>query len=318
MKQAAKGSLVGSIVLAAAAAVGCASNATESEETEAVAAEQSTLVDARECFTKAHHGRVGVCHATGHKAHPYVVERLSPNACVRLLSRHSGDFISVDGTCPVCGNGVVERGETCDPIVSCPSSCNDGNACTKDELAGSPSSCNGSCRHVPISACVSGDGCCPGGCSSSNDSDCAPPPCAPKSPITKLTFNWLGRSCDVSGPEDVIFTLNEKEVARMPLATSCDCAPGVGSVNVTDPALLALGVNGTNTFRATTTGELSWATVALETPAFGTEATIWAAWPFETWGNATSHPADLCVAGLQDGLELSGLAMDLSGGTSCN
>jgi alpha-N-arabinofuranosidase len=70
-----------------------------------------------------------------------------------------------------CGNGVVDASETCDPPTSCPSSCDDGNACTLDQLTGSPENCNVACSNTAITACTSGDGCCPSGCSAS-DSDC--------------------------------------------------------------------------------------------------------------------------------------------------
>jgi hypothetical protein len=89
-------------------------------------------------------------------------------------------------------------------------------------------------------------------------------------------------------------------------------------VEITDPALLALGVNGVNTFRVTTTGELSWGTVVVSTSGFGGEFTIWAAWPFGQWDKAIAHPDNLCTAGVQLRLDLSGLAMDLSDDVSCN
>jgi hypothetical protein len=72
-----------------------------------------------------------------------------------------------------CGNGLIEAGETCDPPGSCPNSCNDGNTCTIDGSTGSAANCNLSCTHQAISACVNGDGCCPAGCNSNTDSDCA-------------------------------------------------------------------------------------------------------------------------------------------------
>jgi hypothetical protein len=96
---------------------------------------------------------------------------------------------SGDGCCPetcsptsdndcsrTCGNGVVDRGETCDPQDRCPQSCNDGNVCTTDVLFGSTANCNVACRHVPITTCAAGDGCCPTGCDNRSDSDCPPAP----------------------------------------------------------------------------------------------------------------------------------------------
>jgi hypothetical protein len=76
---------------------------------------------------------------------------------------------------PVCGNGVVEPGETCDPAANCPSSC-PARGCTLRKLSGASAACNSRCEDDRIqAACTSGDDCCPAGCSLANDSDCAPP-----------------------------------------------------------------------------------------------------------------------------------------------
>jgi len=155
-----------------------------------------------------------------------------------------------------------------------------------------------------------------GGAANSTGGTGAVSTCSHNRPFKKLEFNWLGRSCGASQPQDVVFTLNESEVTRVALTESCDCAPGVGHVQVTDPALLALGLNGVNTFRVTTTGELSWGTVSFDS-VFGGEFTIWAAWPSGTWNEATSHPENLCDVGVQSRLDLSGLAIDLSDSNSC-
>jgi hypothetical protein len=70
-----------------------------------------------------------------------------------------------------CGNGTVEPGESCDG--NCPTSCDDGVACTRDLLAGSPQACNVVCSNDEIQVCQDGDGCCPSGCSQGSDSDCS-------------------------------------------------------------------------------------------------------------------------------------------------
>ncbi len=76
-----------------------------------------------------------------------------------------------------CGDGVVEDtfGEACDTgIISgagaCPTTCDDGMACTADVLAGT--GCQAQCMNSPITATVPGDGCCPTGATSLTDSDC--------------------------------------------------------------------------------------------------------------------------------------------------
>ncbi len=97
-----------------------------------------------------------------------------------------------DGCCPVgcnsetdwdckavCGNGVSESGEMCDSAIAegqpghCPTSCDDGQACTKDALVGSAASCSAHCELTTITQCVGGDGCCPAGCSHALDADCS-------------------------------------------------------------------------------------------------------------------------------------------------
>lgn len=90
---------------------------------------------------------------------------------------------SGDGCCPVgcdeaadadcaCGNGVLDEGESCDPPETCPTSCDDADPCTVDELVGQPESCTASCEPTPITECLAGDGCCPSGCSADEDEDC--------------------------------------------------------------------------------------------------------------------------------------------------
>ncbi|MBN2493806.1 MAG: hypothetical protein JXR96_04375 [Deltaproteobacteria bacterium] len=87
----------------------------------------------------------------------------------------AGCHAGVDSDCePVCGNDVIEPGETCDPPDTCPTDCDDADPCTDDTLTGDASDCDATCPHDPISDCVDGDGCCPAGCEGS-DSDCGPP-----------------------------------------------------------------------------------------------------------------------------------------------
>jgi hypothetical protein len=81
---------------------------------------------------------------------------------------------------PICGDGALEAGEACDRAITaglpgaCPRTCNDGDACTTDIATGSTVNCSRKCTHVPIVGCLSGDGCCPPGCTHDSDSDCAP------------------------------------------------------------------------------------------------------------------------------------------------
>ena len=104
----------------------------------------------------------------------------------RTCDESSCDHSAKDGCCPKacnsandldcsvsCGNGIVEAGETCDPPGTCPSSCSN-RACTPFELQGSAAQCTAHCVEKPtIKTCVTGDGCCPTGCTVANDNDCA-------------------------------------------------------------------------------------------------------------------------------------------------
>lgn len=82
-----------------------------------------------------------------------------------------------DSDCTVvCGNGVVEPGETCDGS-GCPTAaaCDDGDACTTESLVGGAATCDAACVSDPVVTCVDGDGCCPSGCKAATDDDCAAP-----------------------------------------------------------------------------------------------------------------------------------------------
>lgn len=80
----------------------------------------------------------------------------------------------------VCGNGVVEGAEKCDPPSTCPTSCPPPGGCSMAVLVGSSATCTATCTTQPITMCSMStkDGCCPGeglgSCNSTNDADCAP------------------------------------------------------------------------------------------------------------------------------------------------
>ncbi len=70
-----------------------------------------------------------------------------------------------------CASGELCCGSVCTaPVCSVNSDCNDGNACTID-TCNSGGTCSASCSNTSVS-CGPSDGCCPSGCSSSNDPDC--------------------------------------------------------------------------------------------------------------------------------------------------
>lgn len=91
----------------------------------------------------------------------------------------NGGFVNASITftsAAMCGNGVVDVGETCDG-VDCPTACavND-SACHPVALQGTAASCTAICVQTDITACSGAqvsDGCCPAGCTAANDMDCA-------------------------------------------------------------------------------------------------------------------------------------------------
>src|SRR5439155_10277335 len=72
-----------------------------------------------------------------------------------------------------CGNGVLEAGETCDPVSACTGQ---QSSCTSDKdtirtPSGDPAQCIFKCTTMARS-CGASDGFCPSGCSPSADVDC--------------------------------------------------------------------------------------------------------------------------------------------------
>jgi hypothetical protein len=63
-------------------------------------------------------------------------------------------------------------------------SCNDGNPCTISDRCS-----QGACSGLPQTQCLSGDGCCPSGCTYTNDNDCAAAPDLCSGLRTLLTFD---------------------------------------------------------------------------------------------------------------------------------
>ena len=81
----------------------------------------------------------------------------------------------IAGVCAaLCGNGMLDGVETCDPPGSCPTECDDADVCTTDAVVGTAESCSVQCEYTPITMCVTGDRCCAPGCDGTNDGDCDP------------------------------------------------------------------------------------------------------------------------------------------------
>jgi hypothetical protein len=87
---------------------------------------------------------------------------------------------------PVCGNGIVEMGETCDTAITagmvgaCPDQafCDDSVACTDDALVvpddvvAGDGACRAYCAYTEHTAVADADGCCPAGATYLTDDDC--------------------------------------------------------------------------------------------------------------------------------------------------
>jgi hypothetical protein len=128
-----------------------------------------TCNDGDACTTDIARGSIENC--TRGCTHLAVVACLDDDGCCP-----AGCTAANDSDCaPVCGDGHVGAGETCDPPSTCPTTCpDDGDPCTVEKLVGNPLSCNAACLHIPITTCSTtvSDHCCPTGYTSATDSDC--------------------------------------------------------------------------------------------------------------------------------------------------
>jgi hypothetical protein len=147
---------------------------------------------------------------------------------------------SGDGCCPAgcnnnndrdctttCNNEVIEPGETCDPSASCPTTCNDGTACTIDSITGSAANCTFACRHQQVTQCQNGDGCCPAGCNANNDRDC-----------TTTCNNRVvepGETCDPPGSCPTLASCNDGSACTIDTLTgsAANCTAACGRQTIT-------------------------------------------------------------------------------------
>ena len=162
----------------------CAPDKTE-EQCSAVCGDGMVSGD-ETCDTAIASGQPGACASACAQLDACTPQRPAGSDCqVVCMAAPITDVGANDGCCPtgataqtdndcasVCGNGVVERGETCDPPGSC-GACTTTNACRPKLASGSAAQCNLRCDADEITACVNGDGCCPAGCRRATDSDCS-------------------------------------------------------------------------------------------------------------------------------------------------
>ncbi len=166
------------------------------------------------CDTAIAAGKPGACPKTCNDKNPCTKDGLTGTACMVKCAftpitkpAHNdgccppGSNSTNDNDCPkVCGNGLLEKGETCDPGIKsgkgkCPkiADCDDKDKCTLDQLSGG--ACTLKCTHTPVKANpAKKDGCCPKGHSAKTDADCLPP-CGPD-----ITKNCVKLCKDVKCP----------------------------------------------------------------------------------------------------------------------
>jgi cysteine-rich repeat protein len=136
-----------------------------------------------------------------------------------------GADATADSDCPAqCGNNVIEAGETCDPQTSCPV-CSVADKCLTVSTTGSADACNVSCTITAVSACTGGDGCCPEGCSSANDSDCSTS-CNNQTVDTNEICDGTGdRACPTSCDDSVACTTDYQSGSATNCSIVCTHVP---------------------------------------------------------------------------------------------
>ncbi len=175
------------------------------------------------CDTAIRPGMLGACPVTADCRPVTCVDDRGPisnNTCSAVCSWNpivapSGK--AIDSCCPpgatrdsdidcptACGNGVWEMdtgGEHCDPGIppgvmgACPTSCDDGDACSIDYFV--TNGCQAQCDRTWITTPISGDGCCPPGATNATDDDC-PPSCG--NGVVERGERCDGDSCPTTCP----------------------------------------------------------------------------------------------------------------------
>jgi len=136
--------------------------------------------------------------------HETITARISGDGCCPKDANHQ-----VDTDCPLeCGNGVVDPGEACDYKATgagaCPTVCPPSpTPCLHSVKVGERDDCSARCELQPVTECslvtasdgVTGDRCCPSGCTADNDVDCSTQ-CGDGA----LQPTNHGETCDIAAP----------------------------------------------------------------------------------------------------------------------
>ena len=119
----------------------------------------------KECMKGTLTGSAGMCNATC--MYSPVTEVADGDGCCP----GNATILTDDDCKPKCGDGVLTAGESCDG--HCPTSCDDADSCTIDEMSGDPEHCNVRCTSLELPASnVSFNGCCPKDGDATTDLDC--------------------------------------------------------------------------------------------------------------------------------------------------
>ena len=120
-----------------------------------LSASAAYAITPEQCSFFENDGKTAICQATGSARNPYVILRVSEEACFAHAG-HSGDYVSVnDPTCE--GQGCLPVGAPCDATLPC---C-EGSACV-----------SGACQPVAPTCGSEGDAC-------TQDADCCSGLCDP-------------------------------------------------------------------------------------------------------------------------------------------
>ena len=144
------------------------------------------VTGAERCDSAIETGQPGACPAECVARSSCERRRLEGSACeAHCVETPIRDAVPGDGCCPDgatsledadcsprCGNGVIERGEVCDPPETCPS-CVTLDKCLRIHAGGSAQTCDVVCHVTAVEECRSEDGCCAEGCTRGADNDCS-------------------------------------------------------------------------------------------------------------------------------------------------
>lgn len=107
--------------------------------------DQDSALTEAQCLYFDQNGKDLICHATHSAKNPFVLLKVSENACIQAHAQHEGDYISVND--PTCnGQGCLPLNAPCDPLVPC---CGNGvctNGVCTDLCAGVTCTASDSCH----------------------------------------------------------------------------------------------------------------------------------------------------------------------------